>query len=77
MLIFGTLMTQLLLKLWFLLQVAFFLDTGLVIKMYKIMTTTTCDRHGSRFSLIVEQILAIALSSNLVREVKDLFPNFK
>ena len=30
-----------------------------------------------RFSLIAEQILAFALDPNMVREVKQLFPNFK
>ena len=35
---------------------------------------TTYDK---RFSSIVEQILAFASSSNLVREVTNLSPNFK
>ena len=30
-----------------------------------------------RFSLIAEQTLAFALDPNMVREVKQLFPNFK
>ena len=34
-------------------------------------------QHKSRFSLIVEQILAFAWSTNLVREVKKLSPSFK
>ena len=34
-------------------------------------------QHKSRFSLIVEQILAFALSTNLVREVMNLFQDFK
>ena len=45
------------------------------------MTTTTNAKifrqYKSRFSLIVEQILAFAASTNLVREVKNLSPNFK
>ena len=31
----------------------------------------------SKFSLIVEQILAFTSNTNLVKEVKDLPPNFK
>ena len=35
-------------------------------------------QYKSRFSLIVEQILAFASrSSNLIREVESLSPNFK
>ena len=34
-------------------------------------------KYKSRFSLIVEQILGFASSTNLVREVKNLSPNFK
>ena len=34
-------------------------------------------QYKSRFSLIVEQILAFAWSTKLVREVKNLSPNFK
>ena len=34
-------------------------------------------QYKSRFSLIVEQILAFASSTRLVREVKNLFPNLK
>ena len=44
------------------------------------MTTTTnaenLRQYKSRFSLIVEQILLLASSINLVREVKNLFPDF-
>ena len=32
-------------------------------------------QYEIRFSLIVEQILAFASSTNLVREVKNLLPN--
>ena len=43
------------------------------------MTTTTNAENlrqcKSRFSLIVEQILVLAASINLVREVKNLFPD--
>ena len=45
------------------------------------MTTTTNAKNLQqckvRFSLIVEQILAFACNTNLVREVKTLYPNFK
>ena len=45
------------------------------------MTTTThaenLRQYKSRFSLIVEQILPFASSTNLIREVKSLSPNFK
>ena len=34
-------------------------------------------QYKSRFSLIVEQTLAFASSARLVREVKNLLPNFK
>ena len=34
-------------------------------------------QYKSRFSLIVEQILAFALTVNLDRKVKNLSPNFK
>ena len=45
------------------------------------MTTTTnvenfCQ-YKSRFSLIVEQILAFALTTSLVRKVKNLSSSFK
>ena len=33
--------------------------------------------YKSRFSLIVEQILAFASSTNLIRGVKSLYPKFK
>ena len=36
-----------------------------------------CQQDKSRFSPIVEQILPFASSINLVREVKNLSPNFK
>ena len=43
------------------------------------ITTTNAEnlQYKRRFSLIVEQILAFASSTNLVREVKNLSPNFK
>ena len=45
------------------------------------MTTRTnaenMQQYKSRFSLIVEQILAFALSTNLVWEAKNFSPNFK
>ena len=45
------------------------------------MTTKTnaenLRQYKSRFSFIVEQILAFASSTNLVREVQNLPPNFK
>ena len=45
------------------------------------MTATTnaenLRQYKIRFSLIAEQILAFASSPNMVREVKDLSPNFK
>ena len=34
-------------------------------------------QYKIRVSLIVEQILAFASSPKVVREVKNLFPNFK
>ena len=45
------------------------------------MTMTTnaenLGQYKSRFSLIVEQILAFTSSTNLVSEVKNLSSNFK
>ena len=45
------------------------------------MTETTnaenLRQHKIRFYLIVEQILAFALSPNMVRQVKNMSPNFK
>ena len=45
------------------------------------MTATTnaenLRQYNIRFSLIVEQILAFASHPNIVREVKNLPPNFK
>ena len=45
------------------------------------MTTTTSAenlrQYKSRFSFNVEQVLAFASSTNLVREVKNLSPNFQ
>ena len=45
------------------------------------MTTTTnaenLQQYKSRFYLIVEEILAFASSSNLVREVENLSSTFK
>ena len=34
-------------------------------------------KYKSKFSLIVEQIRAFPLSTNFVRKVKNLSPNFK
>ena len=34
-------------------------------------------RQYKRLSMIVEQILAFTLSTNLLREVKNVSPNFK
>ena len=34
-------------------------------------------QYRIRFSLIVEQILAFTSSPNMVREVKNLYPNLK
>ena len=34
-------------------------------------------QYKIRFSLISEQLLAFASSPNMVREVKNLLPNFK
>ena len=45
------------------------------------MTTSTnaeiLRQYKSRFSLIVEQILAFTWGTNLFREFKNLSPNFK
>ena len=45
------------------------------------MTATTnvenSRRHKSRFSLTVEQILAFASSTTMVREIKNLSPSFQ
>ena len=45
------------------------------------MTRTTnvkiLPQYKSRFSLIVEQILALTLTTSLVREVKNLSANFQ
>ena len=35
------------------------------------------QQYKSRFSLIAEQVLALASHPNMVREVKNLSPNFK
>ena len=35
------------------------------------------QQHQSRFSLIVEQIMAFSWSTNLVKKVKNLPPNLK
>ena len=43
-------------------------------------TTTNAEnlrQYKSRFSLIIEQILAFPLNTNLVRKVENLSPNFK
>ena len=39
--------------------------------------TENLRQYKSRFSLIVEQILALTLRLNMLREVKNLSPNFK
>ena len=45
------------------------------------MTTTTntenVPQYKSRFLLIEEQMLAFALGTNVIAEVKNLFPIFK
>ena len=45
------------------------------------MTATTkaknLQRYKIKFSLTLGQILAFALSPNMVSEVKNLYPNFK
>ena len=45
------------------------------------MTATTnaknLRQYESRFSLIVEEILALPSSTNLARKVKNLSPNFR
>ena len=50
-------------------------------KKYEIMATATnvekLRQYKSRFSLIVEQVLDFTSSINLVRENKNLPPNFK
>ena len=49
-------------------------------KICQIMTTTTNVKnlwqYKSRFFFILWEILAFALRTNLVREVKNLSPNF-
>ena len=35
------------------------------------------QQYKSRFSLIAEQVLALASHPNMLREVKNLSPNFK
>ena len=58
-----------------------FLFTGFAIKLCYIMTTTTnaenLRQYKSRFSSIVEPIMVFASSTNLVKEVKNFYPNFK
>ena len=65
----------------YILQALFFCDTELVIKICQIMTTTINVKNlrqwKSKFFLIAEQIQASPSRTNLVREVKDLSPNFK
>ena len=50
-------------------------------EIFWIMTTITnaenVRQYKSRFSLIVEQILAFTLSTNLDKEVKNFSTNFK
>ena len=45
------------------------------------MTATTCadnlPQNEIRFFLLVEQILAVASSLNMISELKNLSPNFK
>ena len=45
--------------------------------MIVITNTENLRQCKVRFSLIVEQILAFAASTNLIREVKNNSPNFK
>ena len=45
--------------------------------MTTITNTENLRQHKSRFFFIVEQILAFASSTNLVREVTNFSPNFK
>ena len=48
--------------------------------MFQIMTTTTNAenlQYKIRFSLIVEQILALTSSINLIKEFKNLSSNLK
>ena len=75
---FGTLMTRGKVNGFY---YKFLCDKDLVIKICKIMTTTTnaenLCQYKSRYSPIVEHILAFASSTNFVREVKNLSPNVK
>ena len=54
---------------------------SLLLRVCLIMTTTknaeNFCQEKSRISLIVEQILAFNLNTNLVRKVKNLSPNLK
>ena len=45
--------------------------------MTAITNAENLRQYKRRFSLIVEQILAFTWDTNLVREVKNLSPNFK
>ena len=64
-----------------LLQVAILCEIEFVIKTYLIMTATTnvikLQRYKRRFYLIVELTLSIDYSSNIVKEIENLSPNFK
>ena len=79
---FETLMTQLLSQwFWFLLQSAFICEADLDIKINQIMRAMTNDenlrQYRSKFSLIVELILAFNSSSSRAWEVKNLSLIFK
>ena len=45
--------------------------------MTAITITKNISHYKSRFSLIVEQILAFASSIDLATEIKNKFPNFE
>ena len=45
--------------------------------MTAITITKNISHYNSRFSLVVEQILAFASRINLGTEIKNKFPNFK
>ena len=67
-------------KLMFSITSVFLCDADLAIKTCQIMTMTTNAenlRKYKRLSLIAEQILAFPSSTNLVRKVMNLSPNFK
>ena len=68
-------------KLMFSITVVFLCDTYLVIELSWIMTAIANAKNlrqrKTRFSFIVEQILAFVSTTNLFREVKNVFPTFK